>query len=65
MDVRHVANAVLNIANFPLEANVQFMTDHGNKDAVHWAGLSFMIYINAWRSEEWVRWTPRRSNTSV
>lgn len=26
MDVCHVANAVLNIANFPLEANVQFMT---------------------------------------
>ena len=26
MDVRHVADAVLNIANLPLEANVPFMT---------------------------------------
>ena len=26
MDVRHVADAVLYIANLPLEANVQFMT---------------------------------------
>jgi NADP-dependent 3-hydroxy acid dehydrogenase YdfG len=26
MDVQHVANAVVHIANLPLEANVQFMT---------------------------------------
>jgi NADP-dependent 3-hydroxy acid dehydrogenase YdfG len=26
MDVRHVANAVVHMANLPLDANVQFMT---------------------------------------
>jgi hypothetical protein len=26
MDVRHAADAVVNLANLPLEANVQFMT---------------------------------------
>jgi NADP-dependent 3-hydroxy acid dehydrogenase YdfG len=26
MDVRHVADAVLYIANLPLDANIQFMT---------------------------------------
>ena len=26
MDVAHVANAVLHMANLPLDANVQFMT---------------------------------------
>ena len=26
MDVSHVANAVLHMANLPLDANVQFMT---------------------------------------
>ena len=31
MDVHHVANTVLNIANFPLEANIQFMTIMASK----------------------------------
>ena len=26
MDVQHVANAIVHIANLPLDANVQFMT---------------------------------------
>ena len=35
MDVRHVADAVLYMANLPLDANVQFMTLMATDDALH------------------------------
>ena len=36
MDVRHVADAVLYIANLPLDANVLFMTVMANGMPVRW-----------------------------
>ena len=35
MDVENVANAVVYMAGLPLDANVQFMTYHGNLNAIH------------------------------
>ena len=39
MDVRHTAEAVVYMAGLPLDANVEFLDDHGDEDAVHRARL--------------------------
>ena len=40
MDLRHVADAVLYMANLPLDTNVQFMTVMATRDAVYRTWLS-------------------------